>query len=103
MEVSIMARKRRVHSTEFKLEAIRLLEDGKLKISEVARDLDISPGLLRSWRKKYSELGKDAFPGHGNLSDVEAENRRLRRENAKLKQEREFLKKAATFFAKESE
>ena len=98
-----MARKRRVHSPEFKLEAIRLLEEGNLKVSEVARDLDITPSLLRSWRKKFSALGKDAFPGHGNLSDVESENRRLRQENAKLKQERDFLKKAATFFAKESE
>jgi len=98
-----MARKRRVHSSEFKLEAIRLLEAGNLKISEVARDLDVTPGLLRSWRKKFSEQGADAFPGHGQVSDVEAENLRLRKENAKLKQERDFLKKAATFFAKESE
>ena len=98
-----MARKRRVHNTEFKLEAIRLLEDGNLKIGEVARDLDICPSLLRSWRRKLSEQGMDAFPGHGKVSDVEAENLRLRKENAKLKQERDFLKKAATFFAKESE
>ncbi len=98
-----MSRKRRVHSTEFKLEAIRLLESGKLTITEVARDLDITPGLLRSWRRKFSEQGPDAFPGHGRVSDMEAENLRLRKENAKLKQERDFLKKAATFFAKESE
>lgn len=98
-----MARKKRAHSAEFKLEAIRLLEAGNLKISEVARDLDITPGLLRSWRKKFSEQGSDAFPGHGQVSGVEAENLQLRKENAMLKQEREFLKKAATFFAKESE
>ena len=98
-----MARRRRAHSTEIKLAAIRLLEDGNLKNSEVARDLDVTPGLLRSWRKKFSELGKDAFPGHGNFSDVEADNLRLRLENTKLKQERDFIKKAATFFAKESE
>ena len=73
-----MARKRRVHSTEFKLEASRLLENGNLKISEVSRDLDIAPSLLRTWRRKFPELGKDAFPGHGNLPDVEADNRRLR-------------------------
>lgn len=98
-----MARKRRVHSPEFKLEAVRLLENSKLKISEVARDLDVTAGQLRVWRRKYYEEGRDAFPGHGNLTDVEAENRRLLRENAKLKQERDFLKKAATFFAKESD
>jgi len=98
-----MARKRRTHSTEFKLEAIRLLEGGSLKISEVAGDLDVTTGLLRSWRKKFSEEGAGAFPGHGKVPEVEAENLRLRKENARLKQERDFLKKAAAFFAKESE
>jgi transposase len=98
-----MARNRRVHSPEFKLEAIRLLENSKLKISEVARDLDVGPGQLRVWRRKFYEEGTDAFPGHGNLTDVEAENRRLLQENAQLKKERDFLKKAATFFAKESD
>ena len=98
-----MARKRRVYSTEFKLEAIRLLESGNLKVSEVARDLDIGHSVLRAWRRKYSKQGPDAFPGQGKVSDVETENRRLRKELAQLKQERDFLKKAATFFAKESE
>jgi len=96
-------KKRRNHSPEFKLEAIRLLENSKLKISEVARDLDLDPSQLRTWRKKFEKEGKNAFPGHGNLTDVEAENRRLQRENAQLKKERDFLKKAATFFAKESD
>ena len=98
-----MARKRRTHRTEFKLEAIRLLEEGNLKISEVARDLDITPGLLRRWHDRFSKNSAGAFPGHGKVSEVESENLRLRKENAKLKQERTFLKKAATFFAKESE
>jgi len=98
-----MARKRKVYSPEFKLEAIRLLENSKLTVSEVARDLDIDAGRLRVWRRKYNQEGRGAFPGHGNLTDVEVENRRLQRENAQLKKERDFLKKAATFFAKESE
>lgn len=98
-----MAVKRKAFSPEFKLEAIRLLENSKLSVSEVARDLDVDPGRLRAWRREFKEGGKDAFPGHGNLTNVEAELRRLQRENAKLKKERDFLKKAATFFAKESE
>ncbi len=98
-----MARKRRVHSPEFKREAVRLLESGKLKRCEVARDLDINPNQLRTWQKKLQDEGESAFPGKGNLTDNEAEIRRLQRENAQLKKERDFLKKAATSFAKESE
>ncbi len=98
-----MAKKRKVYTPEFKLEAIRLLENSKLTVSEVARDLGVDPGRLRAWRRELAEGGKNAFPGHGNLTDLEAENRRLQRDLAKVKKERDFLKKAATFFAKESE
>ncbi len=98
-----MAKKRKVYTPEFKLEAIRLLEGSKLTMSAVARDLDVDPGRLRAWRREFNESGKSAFPGHGNLTDLEAENRRLQRDLAKVKKERDFLKKAATFFAKESD
>ena len=91
LEVSFMARKRRVYSKEFKVEAIRLITQGGLKVSEVSSDLDISPSLLRSWKKQLAESGSDAFPGKGRRTDLEEENRRLQREVAKLKQEREFL------------
>ena len=98
-----MAKKRKVYTPEFKLEAIRLLENSKLAVTEVARDLGVDPGRLCAWRSDLAEGGKKAFPGHGNLTDLEAENRRLQRDLAKVKKERDFLKKAATFFAKESE
>ena len=98
-----MAKKRKVYTPEFKLEAIRLLESSKLTMSAVARDLDVDPGRLRAWRREFNESGKSAFPGHGNLTDLEAETRRLQRDLAKVKKERDFLKKAATFFAKESD
>ncbi|MCP3955927.1 MAG: transposase [Desulfobacterales bacterium] len=98
-----MTKKRAHYSTEFKLEAIKLVESSNLTISEVARVLNDHHTSLRAWIKEYSTGGSDAFPGHGRQSDAEAENNSLRMENAKLKKERDFLKKAATFFAKESE
>jgi transposase len=36
------------------------------------------------------------------VTDLEAENARLKQENARLRMEKEILKKAAAYFAKES-
>jgi transposase len=41
-------------------------------------------------------------PGAPSISDVIAENRRLRKELATVQMEKEILKKAAAYFAKES-
>jgi len=48
MDVLITAKNRRKYSTEFKPEAIRLLEDSSLTLSEVSCDLDIHRTTLRA-------------------------------------------------------
>ncbi|HLB38401.1 MAG TPA: hypothetical protein VJL31_17660 [Gemmatimonadales bacterium] len=73
-------RARRAFSSEFKVEAVRLMRE----------------------RRAAGASGRDGFPGNGPPPGSEAEVRRLQRENAVLRQERDFLKKAAAFFAKES-
>jgi transposase-like protein len=44
-------------------------------------------------------LGSSRFVGSGRQSELEEENRRLKRENLRLLEERNILKKAAKFFA----
>jgi transposase len=68
----------------------------------VARDLDLSEGMLRCWKQARAADGERAFPGKGNLPAVDEELRRLRAENQRLRAEREILKKATAFFARES-
>ncbi len=53
-----MAKKRKVYTPEFKLEAIRLLESSMLTVGAVARDLDVDPGRLQAWRREFNESGK---------------------------------------------
>jgi transposase len=95
-----MARKRRVYTREFKLEAIKLVTEKSYSVSEAARSLGIGQTLLRSWTLKFKEEGNQSFPGHGKLSPVEEELRQLRAENKRLQMERDILKKATAFFAK---
>lgn len=96
-----MAIKRRSFSPEFKLEAVRRVADGKLPLTQVARQLGIHRSLLQHWCSR--SVSTAAAGGSGRPAEtLEDENRSLRRENAVLREEREILKKAATFFAKEA-
>ena len=102
-----MAKKRRQFTREFKLEAVRLVEESGKPLSQVARELGIDNSILRRWRDRavVEGLGKsptDLFPGNGKLTGQDEEIRRLRRELELAKQENAFLKKAAAYFAKES-
>jgi transposase len=94
-----MAGKRKVHTPEFKLQAVKMITDQRLSVAEVARRLDVGENLLRTWKKAFEERGGDAFPGQGNPAPADDELRRLRAENARLRAERDLLKKAAAYFA----
>jgi transposase len=97
-----MARQRRKYTSEFKVEAVKLITEKGYSIAEAARSLDIGETLLRSWKVAFQDQGDQAFPGNGRLPAVEEELRRLRAENKRLLMEREILKKAAAFFAREA-
>ena len=96
-------RERRAFSPEFKQEAVRLMYERRsagVKLSQIARDLDVRPELLRHWEHQVRERAGGMVPE--GVETPEQELRRLRRENAVLRQEREFAKKVAVYFAKES-
>lgn len=91
---------RRQYSPEYKQEAVRLVQQSDISVSEIARNLGINNNMLRRWVKQSTEPGKNAFPGHGNPRDEELA--RLQKELRQVKKERDFLREAATYFAKES-
>ena len=95
-------RTRRRFSREFKQEAVRLVRERGVAMSEVARDLDLHVSVLRSWVRAQIADPAHAFPGEGQQKPEAAELARLRREVTKLRAERDILKKAAAYFAKES-
>ena len=89
---------RRRFSREFKLSAVKLVNEQGYSVGEAAKSLGIDPANVRGWVEKFSNEAGMAPSGEGA---VQAELRRLRKENAQLLIEREILKKAAAFFAKE--
>jgi transposase len=91
---------RRVHTKEFKAEAVALAEKKEKPVSRIAADLGINENMLRRWVQASRESagsGLQAFPGHGRPKD--AELARLRKENKALREANEILKKAAVIFA----
>jgi transposase-like protein len=56
-----MKRSRRSFPYEFKKMIVELAESGQYSVNQIARDHDISPGLILQWQKKLSsgELVKE--------------------------------------------
>jgi len=92
--------KRRRFDAQFKLDALRLAEEGNRKISDIARDLNIRPELLYRWKSEQTADPEHAFPGKGHMKPEEEYVRRLERELAQARQERDILKKALAYFSK---
>jgi transposase len=90
---------RRRFSREFKLEAVRLVTAEGHSVTQVARDLDIRPDMLRRWRKQIEADGAGAFPGIGRMKPEEEKVRRLGRDLKRVRQERDILKKALAIFS----
>jgi len=97
-------KKRKSFTREFKLEAVRLLEEGDKAPADLARELGVRRNQLYKWKEATDQKGKDVFPGQGRRAGAKTQTEeisRLKRELAKAKEDVEILKKAAAFFAKE--
>jgi len=93
---------RRKFTREFKLEAVKLIGERGVSVTQASRDLGVHQSQLRDWVKKFADDPQHSFPGHGQMKPEQLEIARLRREVTKLKAERDILKKAAAYFARES-
>ncbi|MBC8778393.1 transposase [Staphylococcus aureus] len=79
-----MTRERRSFSSEFKLQMVRLYENGKPR-NEIIREYDLTPSALGKWIKQHQNTG--TFNHQDNLSDEEKELIKLRKEVQHLKME----------------
>jgi transposase len=96
---SLVPKRRRTYTPEFKRSAVALAED--IGPSAAAKELLVDHSMISAWRKALRTEGTDALRGQGHPSAVQTELMQLRRENATLRMEREILKKATEFFMRE--
>src|SRR4051812_231759 len=59
-----MGLSRRQFTQEFKLAAVRRLEQG-VSIAEAARALEVNPNVLQRWRREFRQRPGNAFSGNG--------------------------------------
>lgn len=87
-----MTRQRRTFTPEFKLQLVKLYENGKSR-ADIAREYDLTPSALDRWIKNHQETG--SFAAKDNRSEEETEIALLRKENQRLLMENDILKQAA--------
>ncbi len=87
------------YTREFKVEAVRLLQQGEKPAARLAMELGVKRTLLYRWRDAYAAQGEAAFSGKTGPKPSD-EVARLKRELAAVREERDILKKAAAYFAK---
>lgn len=91
-------KQRRDFTDEFKNDAVKLVTEQGYSATEVGRRLGINSSNVSRWVREH----RRRLESPTNTTDLEAENKRLRKENKRLQMERDILKKAAAFFANES-
>lgn len=84
---------RRIFSREYKLEAVKLVRERRVAVTQAARDLDVHENVLHKWVREYGDDPSQSFPGKGPMKPERLEIERLRCEVAKLKAARDILRK----------
>src|ERR1700742_2972162 len=86
-----MGLSRRQFTKEFKLAAVRRLEQG-VSITEVARALEVNPNVLHRWRREFRQGPGNVFPGQGKARWSEGRIAELERKVGQQTLEIDFLK-----------
>lgn len=87
-----MPRQRRTFTPEFKLQMVKLYENGKSR-ADITREYDLTASTLDKWIKNHQATG--SFTAKDNRTEEETELDRLRKENQRLLMENDILKQAA--------
>lgn len=95
--------KKRLYTSEFKEEAVKMALASDESTATTARDLGIKESTLYNWvsraMKDKTRAVKSGARNSKNYQELEKDNRELQRKLKKAEMERDILKKAAAYFA----
>ena len=100
-EPSPSANPRKRYDEAFKRSAVQHWRDSGKSVAQVARELGLNAGILQQWKKRWGPEGP--APTVRTVVELEAENRRLRRELQRVAQQRDILKKTLGILSAPSE
>jgi transposase len=102
--MSIKRKPYTTYSKEFKLEALRLMNETDRSASAIAMELGLRRNQLYKWKEQMTKKGDVPSAKKGRPRKVDqSETVTLRQENKRLKEDIEILKKAAAYFARHQE
>lgn len=98
---------RRVFSPEFKRETVQRILSGEKTIAELSREYDVSPTVIRHWKRRYEsgaatavKANEDVVPAselqaaHARIRELERALGRKTMENEILRAAQEVVKKS---------
>lgn len=94
-------RTKKRYSVEFKKDTVALIENSDKSVSQISREMGIHESQLYKWRRRYGTKKDVSSQEMQSREDLEAENKRLKRELHRVEQERDILKKAISIFSQE--
>ena len=87
------SKKRRQYDAEFKVDLLRMHEQGR-SVSSLSESFGINENLIYRWKRASKVSSKQVD------SSLAEENKQLRSELAEMRQERDILKKALAIFSR---
>lgn len=88
----------KVYANDFKIMIVELLKCGK-SLKEISEEYGLNDSMLRRWRREFDSKSGD-FSKKIELSAVEVELKKLKKERQDVKLERDILKEAVSIFSK---
>ena len=97
-----MSKPRKTYTKEEKLEIVKLSLDANQSVKNLAERFEISENSIYNWRSAFLKNQDASFPGKGNKTMTESEQKiaELEKELREARLERDILKKAVGIFSK---
>mgnify|MGYP000603268939 CR=1 FL=1 len=92
---------KKTYSDDFKREAIRLQQTSGKSNGIIEKELGLTHGLLRQWKRRYQVNEESNELERSEIEQLKAELRQAKRELLVARQERDILKKTISIFSKD--